>query len=389
MTDVSSDSNNTSTPDSEPVPIRDTPVPTHTHKLFAINIVFVACVAVFVCGFLAFQFYKSQESVQYLIAQKNKPTSTPIMQPIPTPPPPKKWVLKKTADSTAQSILSVCGEQYCHDSEIQQWGDMLFYKSFVDQEIVIKSYNLKSGESKEVYNVALSQSDFGGSHLPNELSDMKVVGNTLFFSFGGYLIRGGLFYLDLPPQTKPTKILDSRNARISFWKNRYWIIGGEGDACWSSTDFSLLDIHAKQVKHVATSSMGCNEGEEYIEIDKRNRMLLAYHSPSIEGEIPADSMSDIYRSVSAVYVLEPSVKEGVIAEKDMPKNISKMYYLPQTDQLALVGLENYRYDFSSRTIEKVTTLPPEPEKDTPVMSRPVAEAISSLTLPSGYTFVLE
>jgi hypothetical protein len=311
---------------------------------------------------------------------------------------PKVWVLKKKIDGEKQTILYLCSEyrKIC----IEQWKDWIFYLGFEDDSIQIKGYNLKTSESKIIYDVKQNANDYEGmmgKGLPREVSDMQVIDNTLFFSFGGYLAPGATFWVDLPPYVKPQKLAESRNPRIMYWKNRYWLIGGEGDACFRVVDFSLVDLASKKVTHVATSREGCVEGEEYIAIDKRDRMILAYHTP--DNRFYEDDEIGVYQYVIAVPLSNPSVKEGVIAKQDMPAEINFIDYFEDSDQLFLIGKkEEYLYDFSSKIIKKSETpLPPIPldsfrveyETSKDNRKKPIEDKIKELTLPPEYEIVLE
>lgn len=300
----------------------------------------------------------------------------------------KQWVLKKKINGGFQTIISFC--RNCYGSYLEHWKEWIFYPEYENKNnrtnIQIKGYNLKTSESKIIYDLNQSINDFQGKGkgLPREVSDMQVINNTLFFSLGGYLTPGGVFWVDLPPSTKPQKLLDGPNAKITYWKNRYWIIRGEGDFCWGIRDYSLVDITSKKITHIARSNMGCIEGEELIDIDKRERMILAFHS---RGSIHSDN-NGIYQYVTGVSLLDPSVKEEIIAKQNMPSDITSIKYLEKSDQLLLLGKEKYLYDFSSKTIKKTEMVLPSPTPEHEIQNY-IDDKIKKLNLPNEYEFVLE
>jgi hypothetical protein len=224
--------------------------------------------------------------------------------------------------------------------------------------------------------------------LPSEVSDIQVINNTLFFSLGGYLAPGGIFWVDLPATVKPQKLTDSSNAKITFWKNRYWIMSDVGDACWGVTDYSLVDLTTKKVSHIASSTSGCFEGEEYIDIDKVSRMILAFHTQDFGSETESDK-DGIYQYVIAIPLSNSSIKEVVIAKQEMPADITSIIYLEGSNQLLLVGEEKYLYDFSSKTLLKTDVAVPTPIPLPEVINKTFEDKIKGLNLPPDYTFVQE
>lgn len=343
-------------------------------------------------GVVGLSFYKEKSTWQNLSSVSKVELNVTVPAPTaisnPTQLVRKLWVLKRKMGDNSQAVLSLCGD--CYSSYISQWGDWLFYPDFENSSIQIKSYNLKTGKGDTIYDVSQNTSDFKGrgKGLPSEISDMQIIDNTLFFSLGGYLAPGGIFWMDLPPSAKPQKLIDSSNARIKHWKDRYWIIGGEGDACWGFTNYSLLDLSSKKVSHIASSSSGCKDGEEYVDIDKRDRMILAFHTPDFGN--PQNGPDGVYQYVTAVPLAKPSVKEVVITKQDMPKEITSVSYIADLDQLVLSGEENYLFDFLTNSLKRVEQPPLIPEKVNPeIKEKSFTEKINEIKLPSDYEFVFE
>lgn len=330
--------------------------------------------------------YKSkvteQKRTKIQTTGNTSPTSAPVNQ---QPYKEKNWVLKKNIKMGTEAVLNMPDRE----NQIVSWGDYLIYGSGgYSSNVQVFSYNFKTGETKTVYDQE-SRNDFESGRNNRYVSDMQVINNTLFFSIGGYLTSGATFWMVLPPTGQPQKLTGGANGRIQYWKDRYWLINGEGDACWGSTSYSLIDLTTKKVTEIATSTSGCFEGEEFVDIDKRNKMILAFHTAGTgEG---GDQGNGIYQYVVAVPLNNPTVKEGVIAKQDMPEGITSVVYLPDTDILLLTGKEKYFFNFLSKAITKTDTSPviPTPLPSESSQNKTFKDKIIELVLPTGYEFVLE
>ena len=297
----------------------------------------------------------------------------------------KKWYFQKKINSDVETIFTLPD---LYNNQIVRWNDYLFYGSGeYTSNVQVFSYNLKAGELQTIYDQG-SRNDLGQGRNNRYVSDMQILNDTLFFSIGGYLTSGATYYLSLPPMGQTQKLANSTNGKIEFIKGRYWIVSGEGDACLGFRHYSLLDLVTKKVTEIADSVTGCIEGEEYISIDKRDRMILAFHTAETgEG---GDEGNGIYQYVIAVPIANPNMKEGVIAKQNMPAGITAMNYLEDTDQLVLYGKESYVFDLSSQALTK-TNAPPKP---TPLVvqqssDKTFSDNVRALNLPDEYEFVFQ
>lgn len=262
---------------------------------------------------------------------------------------PKILSLNKITQNGSEIIASPLYKDY-----FIFWSDYLFYDGTVNKfdenkNVKVFSYNFKTGEKKNIYDQD-SRKDFSKKPFANFISRMQIIDNTLIISIGDYPDEGGTFYMTLPPRESFQKLSDGGAGTIKYWMNRYWILNSRGDACWSSSEYSLIDWETKKVTKIATSKVGCAGGEEAIGVDKKNRIILADHSgPPLDLNL---NSVGTYQYVIAIPLSNPEIKEGVIAKQDMPQGISSVKYLEDTDQLLLTGKENYIYDFSLKTITK-------------------------------------
>ncbi len=296
---------------------------------------------------------------------------------------PKSWLLKKQTKVGEETVITVPDVE----NQIVHWGDLLIYGSGdYSSNVQVFSYNLKTGDKKTIYDQE-TRNDFESGRNNRYVSDMQVLNNTLFFSIGGYMTSGATFWMTLPPTGQPQKLTGGSNGRIQYWKNRYWLMNGEGDACWGTTSYSLIDLSTKKLAEIASSTSGCIEGEEFVDIDKRDRMIMAFHTAgSGEG---GEGGNGVYQYVIAIPLANPTVKDGVIAKQDMPSDITSVVYLENSDQLLLMGKEKYLFDFSSKSITKTDMLIPTPTSAETTQNKTFKDKINELNLPSGYVFVLE
>lgn len=267
-------------------------------------------------------------------------------------------------------------------NQIIQWGDWIFYGSgdYVSN-VQVFGFNLKTEEEKIIYDQE-KEGYLSAEGNRRYVGEMQIINNGLFFSIGGYLASGAIYWINLPPQGTAKRLVGQANGRIEYMNNQYWVIGGEGDACGGGQTYSLLDINTKKVTHIADSLLGCVDGEEYIGIDIRNRMILSYHT----GE-NSDNIDYAYKYVTAIPLLNPSVKEGIIAKQNMPAGISSVYYSEKDDQLWLSGKENYIFDFKTKEIVKVDTKFVIPTPTPEVQEKSFRDKIKDIRLPEGYEFM--
>lgn len=265
----------------------------------------------------------------------NIPMPTLKVTPLPSP---KKFVLKRKSKTEWEKLASFSLDL---DKSIIRWNNLLFY----NPGSKIFSHNLNTGTTNLL---------FEETNDSRYISDFQIIDDTLFFSVGGYLLEGATFALDLPPKEKPKQISENPNAKIIKRQGRYWLISGEGDACWMFQNYSLLEPKTKKVTHIATSDIGCYDGEQYLDIfDKRDRMVFAGFKKDRENP---DSESQ-YLYLLAVPINNPKVKEGVISKQDMPAGITGISYFESKDSFLLTGQAFYSFDFSNNKLIKIMDIP--------------------------------
>lgn len=229
---------------------------------------------------------------------------------------------------------------------IAKYKNLLFYADKVGAEVMIYSLRLDTGIKDKFFTIE-------NDHL--YINDIRIIGNEIYFSTGGYMAIGGLYWAPLEPLGKPKLLADARNSKITNFAGHDWLLSGEGDGCGGFTDYNLLDFKTKKITKIATSKSGCAEGDEMIDIDKNERMILAYHKNTSENEY-----GDLrYTSVVAVSINNPQLKEGVIDLATMPKNVKSIKYIESSNSLALKGDKLSIYNLDSKQFTKEIELPNE------------------------------
>lgn len=300
--------------------------------------VLIPLLVLFLVGVLGYFFYKN--FLPKLLPTKNTqedvtPSATPgytgdlIIQ-------------RKTANGTETIYQGGLTE----NPLILRWQNYLFFQPTVNVDLDEKlvRYNIDTGKTDVVYS----------ENRDNRyLTNLQMINGTLYFSISGYLAGADTFWLSSPTST-PQKLANSGGSRIDFEHGRYWLKGGEGDACWGIETFALFNPTTKTVTPVATSESGCAGGEEFIGFDSKDRMLMASHQ-NLEGSKYPDEQ--IYEYVSAIHIDSPTTKDVVIAKESMPEGITGIKYSSQSGQIAMVGKELYLHDLNSSETKKIADVP--------------------------------
>lgn len=297
----------------------------------------------------------------------------------------KRLQLVNTTTRRSATLLSLCID--CEGNNLKQiklWRNWLVYSGYENEKIYIKAFDLLTKKEQLIFTPEVEV--FTKNNLDaNEVTDFQIIDDTLYFSLGGYLRSGGILWVRLPPVTKPQLLTKSRNAELVNWKGKTWLVGGEGDACWSKTGFSLVDLSTKKATEIATSIKGCAAGEKLIDLDKRNRVIMAYHTA---GEDNGDDNNGVYQYIKAVSLANPTITEEIISKQNMPDGITDIKYDANADKLYLYGKSIYEYSFVNKIIKVSGSKPNIPEivvPKTEMMS--ISEQVKSIVLPEGYDFV--
>jgi len=258
----------------------------------------------------------------------------------------RNLTLKKLNPQGEEKIFSI-------DKDLPQpvqWKDFLFYPIESTNndvsEVKLMSYNLVSGETKTIYQEKPQKETF--------FLDIKIINDTLYFSFGGYMQKNSVYYLNLPPSSAPIEIAKGRNQTIELIRNNYFIVGGDGDSCGGFHDYSFLDIKSKKVIPIFSGVSGCIEGEEYLGIDSKNRLLFSYHTVMYSD----DEEKYPYKNLGYVSIFNPNIKGDILGKEKFSDGISFIGYSEKLDKLLLVLKSKFLiYNSASDSIEKEIDIP--------------------------------
>lgn len=262
--------------------------------------------------------------------------STSIVNPTPNPAPknpdPELNLYRSGGQSNGERVLVKKFSLY--ETPPVRWKDYLFYKADGSQNVV--ALNLKTQQEKPVAGLTKLASQFkNGADVESlvnrvNLNDLTVIDDTLYVSYGGYLVTAATFWVDLNKWSVPVKLTDSRNGYIEKHGNTYWLVGGEGDACWSQGSYSLLDTKARKILGTLDVDSGCDSGFSVIGFDsKRERILMATYT--VKGD---ELFGDfIYTSFVSVPYSNLKTKKVLISESEFPGGNGSFLYKEDGDLL--------------------------------------------------------
>lgn len=275
----------------------------------------------------------------------------------------KKLVLKRTDGDKEKVIVSYASYQ---NRTITRWGNWLFYEK--DNNVVME--DIKTGESKILY-----QSATGGDNRSGSLYALQVFDNTLFFSYGEYITKHPVYWLDLPQKGQPQILKEeAENGGIIKIRDKYYLVESDGDACVGWGEYSLLDISVKKLTFLVSVKSGCASGDEYLGVDLKDRMILAHHEVPKEGEkiespFFNEFTSTVYKYVYAISVTNPAVREGIIAAQNMPKDVAGMFYLEDQNEILILGKAVTIYHLNSDQMEIIIDSSPKELSDKSFLGR--------------------
>ncbi len=228
------------------------------------------------------------------------------------------------------------------------------------------AFNLKTGKELLLYN------EYTDRLYINQIIK---IGNTMFFSTGGYLALGGTYYVDLPLNDSSVvkKISDGRNGSIEEIEGRYWLVNGEGDACLSGSSYDLFNPNLKTSRFIASSGNDCGTG---------NNILIS-KDKVFETYFVGNESTSTYTHVIQLDIDSPSKKVEIITKEQMPVGVYKIKYDSNTNSLLLYGTEKYIFDLSSNALNKKDFVDPVEEKYLDEKTKTI-QLLKSITLPQGY-----
>lgn len=340
----------------------------------------IILIVVVLIGGVAFFIYQNKfKKVPYKYTSKDFSHASPIPYTPKFEGEPQKYMYLKYKNGDAIENLTYTSQFGDGEREIVRWKDYLFYIARAEGKYEIDRRDLKTNTSSLVLNLETTNSN-GRNYDPPLL---QILDDKLFISQGGYLMPGQIYYVQLPTG-KPIKFSEPRNGRIEKIGDRYWLTGGEGDACWGERDYSLLNMSTMTAKYIITSEMGCGEGNEVVALDNNYFYLALHHYNEKTGDI-------FYENIVSQNI-DSGNKQVIVAGNNMPPKITNITYLNDTGKLILQGDKTYSVDLSTKALTEVppiATPTPTTKTQKEILDERNTAFIKSLDLPSSYYFVIE
>lgn len=274
----------------------------------------------------------------------NFENKVPISSTVPTNTSTQFFVIKKGEKVLYKKRLTSYGY------EVVRWQDWLFYteqNSESKSTTTVIGLNLQTGETKIILQ---------DTNEERQVSELLVLNNTLYISFGGYFADGAIYWTKLPTLHAPQKLISMPNPSISLVNKTYWIMGGEGDSCWHEGYYAMLDLLTNKVGPIIETHEGCRtEGEAFVGIDKQNRVIVAKH-PIQAGLWQGETLYDA-PPFSNIVAISPHTleREILLSEEKMPNNIVEIYFNSNKESLILMGPKIYVYDIDQDTLTYITS----------------------------------
>lgn len=269
--------------------------------------------------------------------------SSPTLSPKPTSQP--NYIIKSTKADQTISISKT-------NTKFLLWNNYIFIGTGYYEPQKVYSLNTDTGEIKTI---------FENNNLRQGISDMSIIENNLFLSIGGYLAGGATYYFELP-DFEAKLLSKTANGKIDYIDGNYWLLSGEGDACWSYTTYHHLDLATKKVHPVFTSEDNCqNEGKEIVNFNYQNN-LIAADFINVGQEDPEINYQNIY----LVSIDNPKNNKTLIDKNRMPPGITKIISQPSDNLLILISnYQNFSFDLTTRILstfdsKNIPTATPQP-----------------------------
>ena len=233
------------------------------------------------------------------------------------------------------------------------WHDWLFagYGYYATQQVY--AFNLTTGEVKKLFQ---NDNDRQG------ITDLALVNDRLIVSIGGYLAGGGMYTLNLPPDGKPAKLItESSNGTIFYQNGKYWIRGGEGDACQGGSYFDLLDPKTFKTTEIASDYSDCDgSGSLILALDYKSQVVMTeFVGNSDPSAVSSDnpSIPPLYQDLYLAPFKAPKQKVMLLTKKTMPAYISEISYDSSSSTVYLKGKLNYAYDLDKKQLKPIDVVP--------------------------------
>ncbi len=239
------------------------------------------------------------------------------------------------------------------------------------------AFNLKTGKELVLHNEFTDRLYIEGLYQ---------IGDTLYFSTGGYLANGEMYYIEMPFEQNKIGIVEGMykgGGNIKEIDGNYWIWNGSGDACISFGSLSLFDPNLKKSVPIAKYGDNCGTGNELVIAKDK---VLNLHSVG-KGEYNENTGTSTYTHVTWIDIHNPQKEDDLISKDQMPSFIYEIVYDKQNNLLLLSGNEKYVFDIYNKTlVKKDFVKPKDPSKYQGNYTDNKIGKLKEIKLPVGYRF---
>lgn len=227
------------------------------------------------------------------------------------------------------------------------WGDYLIYTT-KEAGYKLTAYNLKNKD--KINFLKREEQD------QSDVNYLQVINNVLYISTGAYLGKGNNYYQE-KIEDEPTLIENSSGGKIEVRGNHYYLISLKGDACLSNRQYFSFNPETKECSEIFTSIVGCADGEEVLGIDQENNFIIAGHVAINEDNKEVQK----YRYVYSLNPDKKEIKNGLIAEYEMPEDVTFLKYDPEKNILMLMNKSAYAFKLTDKILQNLGELPKIPK----------------------------
>ncbi len=298
------------------------------------------------------------EKVAQALPGQFKPIIKPNLRPQPSPIEEiiLKWKISHTTGDQVSQVLS--GDVNRPVFWARKEDDLYYLLDSTDENselrLEVHKINLETKSESIIAQKTL------GKVFKTQLTvdNFQIIDNTLLIGFGGYLKTGRMDWLDLDAEHPVFQtLIEEKNPKFEQIKGKYWLTAGEGDACWGEKDYYLYNESARTLKKIVDTGFNCEEGESFLGVDDQNRILLGYRQAT-----NGDSFDTKFLSISAVHIDQPSVKEGVVSNQEMPVGVELVEYFEKQNSLLLIANQLSIFDLKAQQVTAIANLPDKVQK---------------------------
>jgi hypothetical protein len=246
---------------------------------------------------------------------------------------------------------------------LAEWGDWLFlgdvaYGDNNDYAKVL-AYNMETEEKKVLLDVETQkfykETRFQLSQYVNQL---EVIDNKLFITLGGYMMEGGVYYVDLEKGLDSLNFVgQARNPTVEKIDDTYIVFAGEGDACYSESVFYVINEKMDELVKKLEVKDDCGASQRVV---GREGSKVYVADLELKSEAEFESLH------KQIYMIDLVHSQGLgmfINDEQMPSDVTRVVI--KDGKALLYGYNMHVYDEKLQKMTKIsvpTAVPYHPDK---------------------------